>query len=427
MYRLFAPLIFICLLPGALWRAFRRGGNKGRWRERFGDIGSGSGQSGLEGCIWVRSISVGETLVAIRFVRALRRAGWTGPVVLTATTSTGVAVAEDEALRLGVRVFFNPLDFRFAVDRFLGATEPCAICFVEGDFWPNLTGSAFLRGIPLHLVNARLSPRSAARYACVREWLSPLFACFASVQVSDEESLERWRVISCGRAQGMITGNLKFDSEGIGDGQASQHEVDGSGKRLSGFGQGPLLVAGSTHDPEEVWIAWLWRSLRVRLPGLRLVLVPRHVERCAEIEVTLSRWGFSVRRSSAMVGVRVDEETVVLVDSTGELRSWYGIATMALIGRSFLARGGQNPAEPLMAGTAAVVGPFMENFTEITRELVSAGGVLQVESVSGVEEALCGLLSDSARRARMVVAGRSVLARHDGSATRAAGVVLAGV
>jgi 3-deoxy-D-manno-octulosonic-acid transferase len=426
VYRLFAPLIFICLLPGALWRAFRRGGNKGRWRERFGDIGSGDGRSGLEGCIWVRSISVGETLVALRFVLALRRAGWKGPVVLTATTSTGVAVAEDRALQLGVRVFFNPIDFRFAVDRFLGATEPTAICFVEGDFWPNLTESAFRRGVSLHVVNARLSPRSAARYACVREWLSPLFACFSSVQVADEESLERWRIISCGRARGMITGNLKFDSEGMGYMQASQHERDLSVERLSGWGQGPLLVAGSTHDPEEVWIAGLWRSLRVRLPGLRLVLVPRHVERCAEIEVTLNRRGFSVQRSSAMTSVRMDHETVVLVDSTGELRSWYRAATVALIGRSFLARGGQNPAEPLMAGAAAVVGPSMENFTEVTRELVSAGGLLQVACVSAVEEALLGLLLDSARRERMVAAGRSVLARHDGSAARAAGVVLSG-
>ncbi len=424
VYRLLAPFLFLALLPGALLRAYRRGGGRVRFGERFGRFELASGER-LEGCVWVRSISVGETLVAVRFVSALRKSGWQGPVVLTATTATGVAVAEPQAKALSMRVLFNPLDFSGIVEPFLEAIRPQAICFVEGDFWPNLMCAAWRRGIPMHVVNARLSPRSASRYACVREWLSPLFAMFDSVQVADDASAELWDGVSSGKARVKVSGNLKFDGDGTPGAGLDEREIKESG--VEAWTKGVVLVAGSTHHGEEVWIARIWSAVCALVPGVRLVIVPRHVERSGEVVRDLAAEGFRVRRFSEFgVGVG-DDSTVLLVDRTGVLRAWYGVATVAFVGRSVLARGGQNPAEPVVAGAATVVGPFMENFDGITREMVRAGGVVQLRVGDDSAALFGGLLCDPERRSRMVEAGRAVLSRHDGASLRAARWVLDGL
>ncbi len=426
VYRVVAPFLFLALLPGALWRAYRRGGGRGRWGERFGRFELASGES-LNGCVWVRSISVGETLVAVRFVSALRQSGWAGPVVLSATTATGVAVAESHAEALSMRVLFNPLDFAGIVESFLEEIRPRAICFVEGDFWPHLMAAAWERGIPMHVVNARLSPRSAARYACVREWLAPLFAVFDGVQVADAASGELWNTASGGRARVKVLGNLKFDGEGIAgaDSTLNSREVEEAGG--GAWTQGLVLVAGSTHHGEELWIARVWRAVCALVPGVRLVIVPRHVERCDEVVRELSTGGFLVRRFSDFGGGAVPDSTILLVNRTGVLRAWYGVAAVAFVGRSVLARGGQNPAEPVVAGAATVVGPWMQNFEGITRELVTAGGLVQLRVGEDAVGVIRDLLCDSDRRVRMVGAGRAVLSRHDGSAVRAARSVLDGI
>lgn len=424
MYRLLAPFLLLALLPGALVRAYRRGGGRGRFGERFGRFASASGED-LKGCIWVRSISVGETLVAVRFVSALRQAGWQGPVVLTATTATGVAVAEPHAVELSMRVLFNPLDFSGIVESFLEEIRPRAICFVEGDFWPNLMGSAWMRGIPMHLVNARLSPRSAARYACVRGWFAPLFGMFDSVQVADSASGELWNRVSWGKARVKVSGNLKFDGEGAAGAGLDVRETMEAGAEA--WTKGLVVVAGSTHHGEEVWIAEIWRAVCALVPGVRLVIVPRHVERSDEVVRELSGAGFLVRRlSDRGVGAGTDS-TVLLVDRTGVLRGWYGVAALAFVGRSVLARGGQNPAEPIVAGAATVVGPFMQNFDGITRELLMSGGLVQLREGEDASVVIRDLLGDAERRNRMVAAGRAVLSRHDGAALRAARWVVEGM
>ena len=426
VYRLLAPFLFLGLLPGALFRAYRRGGGRGRWGERLGRFDLAPEET-IEGCVWVRSISVGETLVALRFVEALRQSGWDGPVVLTATTATGVGVAEPRAGALSMRVLFNPLDFEGVVDGFLELIRPKAICFVEGDFWPNLMHAARVRGIPMHLVNARLSPRSAARYACVREWLAPLFAVFDSVQVADEAARALWENVSLGRARVRVSGNLKFDGErSLGGGVVlDRSEIATAG--IEAWTEGLVLVAGSTHHGEEVWIARVWQMICAAVPRVKLVIVPRHVERSGEVVRELMDAGFLVRRFSERGGGSGADSTVLLVDCTGVLRGWYALAAVAFVGRSVLARGGQNPAEPVVAGAATVVGPFMENFEGITRELVASGGLFQLREGEDAGKVMTDLLRDGERRARMVAAGRAVLSRHDGAAARAADWVLDGI
>jgi 3-deoxy-D-manno-octulosonic-acid transferase len=424
VYRLLAPFLFLALLPGALLRAYRRGGGGGRWAERLGRFDLGTDET-LAGCVWVRSISVGETFVAVRFVAALRQAGWKGPVVLTATTATGIAVAEPHAEALSMRILFNPLDFSGTVDRFLEVVRPRTICFVEGDFWPNLMDAARIRQIPTHVVNARLSPRSAARYACVREWLSPLFATFESVQVADEASGVLWERISSRRARVMVSGNLKFDGGAVAGSELDEKEVKAAG--VEAWTKGTVLVAGSTHDGEELWIAEVWRSVCAAVPDVRLVVVPRHVERSGEVVRSLAEAGFSVRRFSESAGESGSDSAVLVVDCTGVLRGWYGVASVAFVGRSVLAQGGQNPAEPVVAGAATVVGPHMQNFDGITRELVKAGGMIQLRVGEDAVGVIRDLLCDSGRRARMAEAGRAVLSRHDGASLRAARWVLEGL
>jgi len=424
-YNLLLPLAFVLMLPGLLRRMLRRGNYRENFGQRFGRYGESERERFGEGrWVWIHSISVGETLVALKLARALREQDPGVCVALSVTTSTGFALARQQGLAW-VEVLYNPVDFPGMVGRALDLIRPERLIFIEGETWPNLVAEAARRGIGMALVNARMSPRSEARFRRRVRWVAPLFGQLDWVCVAEVEDVALWRGLGARPEVVRHTGSLKFDL-GIGH--------SGESGRLRGILESvgveagaPVLVAGSTWAPEERVLAGVLLRLRGRFPKLFLVLVPRHVERTSELARELEGLGLRVARRSMLGQRRGAPCDVLLVDTTGELRSWYEVGEVAFVGKSLPGvgeAGGQNPAEPAALSRPVVFGPHMENFGPVVGRLLAGEGAVQVVDAAGLEEVLGWLLGDAGARERIGARAGRALEPHQGAAQRCASLLL---
>jgi 3-deoxy-D-manno-octulosonic-acid transferase len=423
LYRALGPVLATFLLPGILRRLLRRGG----WRQDFGQ------RFGLftphqrhllasKRWTWIHSISVGETLLALKLVRALRAQQPGLPIALSVTTSTGFACAL-QCADPNLFVFYNPVDLAPVVRKVLDLLQPQRLLFIEGELWPVLLTETWQRNIPIALVNARLSPRSAARFLRWRRWCSPFFQLLNWISVPDSHEIPRWEQLGVSANRLHLTGSIKFDS-----GSNSPHNSRVLRELLRSLGisdTDPLLIAGSTHDGEELLLCHLLKSARAQFPNLRLILVPRHVERAPEILRLLHPLGFTVAcRTDAPSGTKTPD--VLLVNVTGELRDWYELATLVFVGKSLTAEGGQNPVEPALAGKPVLFGPHMENFETIVALLLSEGGAKQVRDAAELEATCLSLLADPTQCQQLGLRAQQALKIHEGAANRTADLILRG-
>jgi len=420
VYRLALPFAAGLLLPGFLRRMFRRGNFQSGFGQRVGRFKQ-------EDCVrlksrrwlWIRSISVGETFVALKLVRALRVVVPEVSVVLSVTTSTGYALASAEAAD-GLFPMYNPVDSQSAVRRTLDLIRPIGLVLVEGEIWPNLMADCDARGIPVMLANARLSPRSAGRFAKSKRWVAPFFQLLDWVGIPDEEDRARWEAVGVASKRLHLTGSIKFDQTA-----KVASRVPELRQLLSKSGMpedAPLWVAGSTHDGEEVLLVKCLKRLRLRYPTLRLAIAPRHVERVPALLAELEALQVSVVLRSALPSAAPWE--VLLVDTTGELTDWYALASVTFVGKSLTASGGQNPVEPALAGKAVIFGPHMENFEAVVRLLLAAEGAVQVADESALEEAVSALLEDPRRCEALGGNAIHALGSHQGATDRTVALVL---
>ncbi len=421
IYRAALPLVTAALLPGYLARMVRRGNYKEGFLQRFGRYSPADAER-LRSTrwTWIRSISVGETLVALKLARALHAADPGANIALSATTSTGYALAR-EAAADWLFPMYNPLDNRSIIERTLRALRPERLILIEGEIWPNLAAACREQGVPLLLANARLSARSAAGFARWRRWTAPFFGLLDWVGLPEEADRERWAAVGAPLANLEVTGSIKFDQEGPSTG-GSRRDLE---SLLSSTGMPPatpLLVAGSTHDGEEILLTGLLRKWRESHPALRLVLAPRHVERIPALLKQLVPLGFKILRRTELP-VRADWD-ILLIDTTGELRDWYPLATLAFVGKSLSAHGGQNPVEPALAERAVIFGPNMENFESVTRLLLQAGGAVQVANAEELEARVGELLGEPGQRKILGQNAALALVGHQGATRRTVSAVL---
>jgi len=407
-YNLVLPVLAVLAAPGWIRKMAQRGGLSARLWERLGVFGE---EEEYEPCggVYVHAVSVGEVLIALKLIGRWRERSPGEAFVLAATTSTGFALAREQAPE-GVRVIYSVVDFPWLVAKVLRRFEPRLLVLVESELWPNLLRAAEKRGVPTVLVNARLSPRSAGRYRKGRFVAAPVLGMVGRVLAQEEEHAETWRALGVAADRVTVTGSVKFDQE----------RAPVPVKRLrftemiEGFGRGrPVVMAVSTHAGEERRIALALRGLRQVLP----VLVPRHGERRAEVKAELEAEGFEVVLRSRYVSPRDPGKAVLVVDSTGELREWTAEADVVVVGKSFLAKGGQNPTEAIAAGIPVVCGRFMGNFEPLISELRASGGV-RTSLLKDLGETVGGLLEDAKGRRAMVEAAGLVLARHRGAMER---------
>lgn len=408
LYRLLLPVFFLLMLPGWIVRMGRRGGFGSGLRERF-SIYPRPEEEEPCGAVHFHSVSVGETLLALKLIRAWQERVPEKRFVLAVGTATGHAVATDAKVE-GVRVTYAPVDLRTCVRRYLGRFEPSQLVLVEGEAWPHLLLACRKRGIPVQLVNARLSPRSERRYAKVASLVRPVFGMLDAVAAQEVGDVARWEALGVARAKISVTGSSKFDP-GAAAMPVKRAEF---AAMLESFGRDrPVILAASTHGGEEAWIG---RALDGT--DALYAVVPRHAERRAEVRAALEEEGFEVVSRSAFHPPADPRRACLVIDSTGELRDWTAHADLVVIGKSILGTGGQNPAEAILARKPLLFGPHMENFEPLASSLVAAGGAIRFESAEELARAVRDLLGDRARCGRMCDAAAAVLGVHSGATLR---------
>ncbi len=422
IYNLFFPLVFVALLPGFLLRMLRRGGYREKFRQRLGRYSPEERARLARGeWIWLHSISVGETLLALKLARQIREREPGKCIALSVTTSTGFAVAQPHA-NDWLEIIYNPLDAPWIVRAALDAVRPVRLIFIEA-IWPNLLAAAQRRGLPVTFL-PRLSPRSAARFRRARFFTGPIFRLLDALAAAEPEDREAWQALGVDPARLHVTGNAKFDAAAPTGGRTAEFRA-----LLRDLGvpdDAPILLGGSTFPGEERILADALRKLRTRWPALFLILVPRHVERAAAILAELEPTGLrlAVRSRLSTRNQKPETSDALLVDTTGELRDWYTLATVVFMGKSLTATGGQNPVEPVLAGRPVIFGPHMENFAPIVARWLAGDAAVQVRDAAGLRAQLATLFADAPRRAQLAERARAIAAIHSGATERAVGVLL---
>ena len=419
-YNLLYPLGLFLFLPGQISKLMRRGNYRHKFGQRFGVYDREvRARLASHRCTWIHAVSVGEVAIALKLVAKLKELDPEFFCVLTTTTTTGFAFARQEA-GPGMEVLYSPLDFWPVMRRAYAAINPVRVVLVEAEVWPNLAAEARGRGVPLALVNARLSPRSERRFRRYLFLVAPTFRCLDLVCVQEPEDIERWIALGVPRERIQHVGSIKYDPAETRLSSELPRQV------LQTMGLGgdrPILFGGSTHAGEEEILGEIFLKLRAEFPALTLIIAPRHVERVNEIRARLSRLGLRVNlRSEA--GTVSTAPDCVLLDSTGELQNWYAVATIAFVGKSLTARGGQNPVEPILAGKPVLFGPHLENFSALAQALVAHEAAIQVPDPSSLQEKIAWLLRDREAAVRLVANAQAVLARHSGATARTAARLL---
>ncbi|HZR79016.1 MAG TPA: 3-deoxy-D-manno-octulosonic acid transferase [Chthoniobacterales bacterium] len=419
IYNLLWPIGLIFFLPGYLVKMFRRG----NYREKFGQR-LGWYEPQLQAklywkkSIWLHAVSVGEVTIALKLAQQIHLLNPDLHCVLTTTTTTGFSFANKQATEW-MEIMYSPLDFWPIMRRAFSVIRPKKIVLVEAELWPNLVAEASARTIPIALVNARLSPRSEKRFKRFRGIVGPVFRMLDAVCVQSPEDVERWKALGVAEERIHPFGSIKFDPE--------EMEIDRELPRsvLAGFGleRRTVIFGGSTHSGEEKLLAEVFRALKRDFIDLLLVLAPRHTERTGEVRREIEGMGFHIALRS-QVPAPDPFLDCLLIDSTGELRHWYAVATIVFIGKSLRAQGGQNPAEAILAGKPVLFGPHMENFAALASALVANGGAIQVNSSTDLRRAMAHLLANPEERERMDKNAHQVLDVHRGATARTAQFVL---
>jgi len=421
IYNLFWPIGLLFFLPGYFTKMIRRGGYREKFGQRLGiydhDLRD---RLSNQKSTWLHAVSVGEVNIAVKLANALRALEPDLHCVLTTTTTTGFALARKNAMPW-IEVMYTPLDYWPIMRRAFSVIRPTRMLLVEAEVWPNLAAEAHARRIPLGLVNARLSPRSERRYRRFGFFVTPTFRLLDLVCVPERRDVERWAALSVPRHRIHVTGSIKFDPEVQAE---SQSVATSLWQVLPGVhSESPVLFGGSTHRGEEEILAGVFLRLRGQFPSLRLFIAPRHVERLQEIRAQLGAFPLRVALASEAVTGGAADADCLLLDTTGELQRWYGIATVVFIGKSLTAFGGQNPVEPLVAGKPVVFGPHMENFATLAKTLVSNAGAIQVGDADSLERAIANLLRDSEVRQHLVHNAHTALSEHEGATERTVALV----
>lgn len=324
-------------------------------------------------------------------LRALRAEHPGQPLVLSTVTPAGFQVASKLLAGSG-SVIFCPLDFRVTVDRALRLIQPSILILVESELWPNLIRMTKARGVPVAIVNGRVSERAFRRYRPVVGWLQPMMESVDEFLAQTEADAVRLIAMGAPSSRVKVLGSLKWDASLTI--QPDPAKVETLAKHLGLRADARLIVAGSTHRGEEQALLAAFESLKADVPQARLVIAPRHLERVSEVEGLLDQhWRIAGGRVSQLVSSGKDWD-VAIVDSLGQLVHYYALASVVFIGGSLIPHGGQNPLEAASLGRPIVFGPFMHNFAEIAEQLLANDAAHQLSGADELGQALKALLKD---------------------------------
>lgn len=415
MRRLYSFLLYLAT-PLVLLYLFLRGLRSpdylARWGERFARF-AGPGQAGG---IAVHAVSLGEVNAAGALVRELARRYPRYPLSLTTLTPAGSARVR---VLFGDSVFhvYAPLDLPGAVHRFFERVQPRLLIIMETEIWPNLYHEAAARGVPILIANARISQRSIGGYRRLRKWTAVVLGQVARIAAQTPLDAARLVEIGADPARVTVTGNLKFDVR-LPPGQAEA----GQAIRRSWGLQRQVLLAGSTHEGDELPLLEAFSRLLETYPNALLVLAPRRPERFGRAAQLSRNAGLTVSLRSAGNAVPAGTRCLV-VDSLGELQTFYAACDVAFVGGSLEPHGGHNVLEAAALSRPVLVGPHTFNFEEITRQLVAEGAALRVADAGELHAALLQLFGDAELRDRMGQAGLRLVRSGQGALDRTLALV----
>lgn len=417
LYNLFFPIAFLAILPSYLPRMFKRGGYEAQFLQRLGLFDAKTKARIGEGRIWVHAVSVGEILIALKFIRRWKEKHPKARFLLSTTTTTALVVANKHASDW-LEPITNPVDFFWITNRLINQFQPAALIMVEGDVWPQRLFYCQKKKIPIAVITARLSPRSEARMQLFRWIMKPFFNQLDLITLPSAQDQKRWLSLGVDASRLKITGNMKYDQQRMPITRPPA-DVDAVFKNLHWEKTDPIFLAGSTDNLEEEEILTkAWMELRQKFPKLRLIIAPRYVERRQELVSFFAKQNIAVVLRSEKSSHSAD---VFLLDTTGELNSWYAVATFVFVGKSLRvggAHGGHNPVEPLVLRKPVLVGPSMENFEPLISELRRAGGVVDVHHEKEIVSVAEKFLLHPEEAIVSVERGLQALNEHQGSIDR---------
>jgi 3-deoxy-D-manno-octulosonic-acid transferase len=421
--------------PLVLYRMLRHGRYRQGWGQRFGRLERTDPQ---KKCIWLHAVSVGEVNAAQTLLAQIEEQLPDFEVVISTTTDTGFARAQ-KLFAPRRRVFYFPFDFSWVTRRAFERLRPSLCLLMELEVWPNFIFTAHERGVPVVVLNGRISDRSFSRYHKVRRLTRTFFGKLERVLAQTEEYAERFRALGCPAERVLVTSSLKYDTAQVADAVPGAEVLAGQ----LNLGGAKLWVAGGTGNDEEKIILEVYRSLLQEegCDGLRLAVVPRKPERFDEVAQLIEQMGFPLIRYSRLkegrgadvspvlhprnasdttgtTGETPAPQAVILGDTMGDLRKFYSLATVIFVGRSLVPMGGSDMMEAAALGKCTLFGPHTFNFRQTVEALLAGRGALQVVDKDDLLKTMKQCLSEPDYANSIARAGQTVIRQNQGATAR---------
>ncbi len=415
IYDAFFTLALLVASPYLLYRIVTSGRFRAGLCQRFGFIPRR--RSPDRPCLWIHGVSVGEIQTAEALIEELGRRHPDVEIVLSTTTATGQKVARRR--HPDRTIFYYPLDFSLVTHRVIRRIRPDAILLMELEIWPNFLLACALRQLPVAVVNGRISQKSFVGYRRLRRILPEPFGRVSLYCVQTEEYSERLLALAVDREKIFVTGNMKYDNISTESAWTARAALE---SRFGIAATDRVLIGGSTHSGEEEALVEIYRKLRRRHPGLRLVVAPRHPQRAQEVRQIIERRGLRCLAKTDLdaesISPRGDE--VILLDTVGDLPVVYALGTLVFVGGSLIPHGGQNMMEPAAHGKPVLFGLHTFNFREDVAILLEHEAAIQVSDADDLATQIARLLSDEAAARVMGERAQAVIRERKGATKRIA-------
>lgn len=403
LFYLSIPFILVRLI----WRSNKAPAYRYRWSERFALYNKKFAQN----VIWFHAVSVGEAEALFPLVRQIRQHYPSAAILITTTTPTGSARVK-AVMQESVEHVYLPYDMPGAVNRFMRCFKPRLAVIMETEIWPNLFAYCGKNNLPLYIINARLSEKSASGYQKIPALIAPALAHVKLIAAQTQDDAERFAAIGANTDNVRTLGNIKFDVE-------VSSETIGRGIQLKAdlFGDRFVWLIASTHKDEESVFIEIYKKIKQAIPELLLVVVPRHPERFGEVKKLCEQHQLAVvmRTSNEVCNQRTD---VYLADTMGELKMLYAASDVAFVGGSMVPVGGHNILEAAAVGTPVLFGPYMANFKEIAEGVLRQDAAIQCQNEGAITHAIVALHADFAYRQSLAEKGKAFVRQNQGAINR---------
>ena len=366
------------------------------------------------GNIWLHAVSVGEVLASRQLIEGLRKAYPEKRLVISTVTPTGNKIAAS-IVQGKELVIYLPLDFSFIAKKVIDIIRPAMFIVAETEIWPNLISCLHRRRVPIITVNSRISDVSFKGYRCVRFLLAPVLNKIDCFCCQTQTDAKRLLALGVNKERIEITGNMKFDNTEYADKGTADKSI------LGPRGEEKLFVAGSTHPEEEEIILGAYKGLLGEFPYLKLLIAPRHPQRAEEIEKIIRKYGFNPVKVSQLDGgsaAQADRSTVFILDTIGQLNSFYAAADIVFVGGSLVKKGGHNILEPAFFAKPILFGPHMFNFRDMAGLFLEKNAAIQVKGGGELKERVKSLLNNPQEAFALGKRAKELLLHNKGATQR---------